>query len=70
MGYHDSEHTKNIRDWKEVFDFLVVDPTLIPASGDPDDKELRAMTNQWPHKPSEFRSSFSSFIFLCMDMSN
>lgn len=55
MGYHDSEHTKNIRDWKEVFDFLVVDPTLIPASGDPDDKELRAMTNQWPTKPSEFR---------------
>jgi isopenicillin N synthase-like dioxygenase len=70
MGYHDSEHTKNIRDWKEVFDFLVVDPTLIPASDDPDDKELRAMTNQWPTKPSEFRSSFSSFIFLCMDMSN
>lgn len=55
MGYHDGEHTKNIRDWKEVFDFLVVDPTLIPASDDPDDKELRALTNQWPHKPSEFR---------------
>jgi len=20
MGYYDSEHTKNVRDWKEVFD--------------------------------------------------
>ncbi|KAJ6385809.1 hypothetical protein OIU77_028892 [Salix suchowensis] len=31
------------------------DPTLIPASDDPDDKELRVLTNQWPHKPSELR---------------
>ncbi|KAF2316595.1 hypothetical protein GH714_041936 [Hevea brasiliensis] len=51
MGYYDSEHTKNVRDWKEVFDYLVLDPTLIPASADPDDKELRTLTNQWPQYP-------------------
>ncbi|KAJ4827423.1 hypothetical protein Tsubulata_011072, partial [Turnera subulata] len=55
MGYHDSEHTKNVRDWKEVFDFLVVDPTLIPASEDPADQDLRTLTNQWPQYPPEFR---------------
>ncbi|CAK7329795.1 unnamed protein product [Dovyalis caffra] len=55
MGYHESEHTKNVRDWKEVFDFLALDPTFIPASDDPDDKELRVLTNQWPDNPPEFR---------------
>lgn len=55
MGYYDCEHTKNVRDWKEVFDYLVLDPTLIPASADPDDEELRTLTNQWPQNPSEFR---------------
>ncbi|XP_002519155.2 protein DMR6-LIKE OXYGENASE 2 [Ricinus communis] len=55
MGYHDSEHTKNIRDWKEVFDYLVLDPTLVPASDDPHDNELRTLTNQWPQYPSQFR---------------
>lgn len=24
MGYYESEHTKNVRDWKEVFDILVI----------------------------------------------
>lgn len=55
MGYHDSEHTKNVRDWKEVFDFVVKDPTLIPASCDPDEKELRKLINQWPEHPRDFR---------------
>ncbi|KAL6211639.1 hypothetical protein ACLB2K_016862 [Fragaria x ananassa] len=55
LGYHDGEHTKNVRDWKEVFDFLVEDMTMPPASHEPDDKELRILTNQWPQYPSEFR---------------
>ncbi|XP_038711612.1 probable 2-oxoglutarate-dependent dioxygenase At5g05600 [Tripterygium wilfordii] len=55
MGYHDSEHTKNVRDWKEVFDFLLKDQTVIPASHEPDDQELRTLFNQWPHYPTSFR---------------
>lgn len=55
MGFYESEHTKNVRDWKEVFDFLVHDPTHIPASHEPDDKELRILTNQWPQFPADFR---------------
>ena len=37
LGYHDSEHTKNVRDWKEVFDFLAKDPSFVPASHERDD---------------------------------
>ncbi|KAL6209705.1 hypothetical protein ACLB2K_020645 [Fragaria x ananassa] len=32
-----------------------VDMTMLPASHEPDDKELRILTNQWPQYPSEFR---------------
>ncbi|GAY58252.1 hypothetical protein CUMW_185620 [Citrus unshiu] len=47
--------TKNVRDWKEVFDFWLQDPTFLPASPEPDDKELRRLTNQWPEYPLGFR---------------
>ncbi|KAF2300040.1 hypothetical protein GH714_007374 [Hevea brasiliensis] len=40
LGYYDTEHTKNVRDWKEVFDFAVQNPTIVPASYEPDDKEV------------------------------
>lgn len=55
MGYYDGEHTKNVRDWKEVFDFVVEVPTVIPASPEPDDKELTMLHNQWPEFPPNFR---------------
>ncbi|KAK0601913.1 hypothetical protein LWI29_028726 [Acer saccharum] len=55
LGYHDSEHTKNVRDWKEVFDFLAKDPSFVPASHEPDDTQLRTIRNQWPAHPPEFR---------------
>lgn len=58
MGYHDEEHTKNVRDWKEIFDFFLQDPTIVPATPEPEDTELRKLTNQWPQNPSHFRSSF------------
>ncbi|RVW49774.1 putative 2-oxoglutarate-dependent dioxygenase [Vitis vinifera] len=55
MGYFDIEHTKNVRDWKEVFDFVVRTPAFGPASDDPDDKELIELTNRWPQYPPELR---------------
>ena len=58
LGYFDSELTKNVRDWKEVFDFVVSTPTVIPVSPDPDDKELKELTNQWPQYPPELRYKF------------
>lgn len=55
LGYYDTEHTKNVRDWKEVFDFVAPEPAVIPASHEPEDKELREMRNQWPQKPHEMK---------------
>lgn len=61
MGYHDAEHTKNIRDWKEVFDFLVENATQVPSSHEPDDSGLRTLTNQWPQYPPHFRYNLISY---------
>ncbi|XP_022135627.1 feruloyl CoA ortho-hydroxylase 1-like isoform X3 [Momordica charantia] len=52
-GYYDTELTKNVRDWKEVFDLTVADPTVVPASPEPHDGELTHWTNQWPAYPPE-----------------
>lgn len=61
MGYHDGEHTKNVRDWKQVFDFLVEDPAVIPASHEVDGEQLRVLTNQWPQCPSGFREACEEY---------
>lgn len=55
MGYHDEEHTKNVRDWKEIFDFFLQDPTIVPATPEPEDTDKRELTNQWPQHPADFR---------------
>ncbi|KAK6159394.1 hypothetical protein DH2020_006708 [Rehmannia glutinosa] len=57
-GYYDTEHTKNVRDWKEVFDVTVQVPTVIH---DPDDKEMKEMINQWPGNPPEMRSACEEY---------
>ncbi|KAE9605262.1 hypothetical protein Lal_00025463 [Lupinus albus] len=55
LGYYDTEHTKNVRDWKEVYDFGVEEPVLIPASFDLNDKEVTQWFNKWPQYPPQFR---------------
>ncbi|MED6126215.1 hypothetical protein PIB30_076168 [Stylosanthes scabra] len=55
LGYSDTEHTKNVRDWKEVFDFSVEEPTLVHASLDPHQHDLTHWHNQWPHYPPHLR---------------
>ncbi|CAK9179732.1 unnamed protein product [Ilex paraguariensis] len=62
MGYYDSEHTKNVRDWKEVLDLVVEDPTLLPVSHEPDDKELKEYINQWPEYPPELREECEHYV--------
>ncbi|KAG6571998.1 putative 2-oxoglutarate-dependent dioxygenase, partial [Cucurbita argyrosperma subsp. sororia] len=56
-GYSDMELTKNVRDWKEVFDFIVADPTVVPVSPEPDDDRLTHWTNRWPTYLPEFREA-------------
>ncbi|KAK4477063.1 hypothetical protein RD792_016268 [Penstemon davidsonii] len=60
-GYYDTEHTKNVRDWKEVFDFTLQNPMILPASHDPDDKDLRKLFNHWPENPPELREACEEY---------
>ncbi|XXG49214.1 hypothetical protein AAC387_Pa02g3457 [Persea americana] len=57
LGYYDTEHTKNVRDWKEVFDFTWEESTFIPASHEPEGQELKILNNHWPHYPPEMREA-------------
>ncbi|XP_075478205.1 protein LATERAL BRANCHING OXIDOREDUCTASE 1-like [Primulina tabacum] len=57
FGYYDTEHTKNVRDWKEVMDITVQIPTTIPVSHEPDDRRLIELINQWPEDPPELREA-------------
>ncbi|KAK4562979.1 hypothetical protein RGQ29_005457 [Quercus rubra] len=54
LGYYDTEHTKNVRDWKEVFDYNIEEHT--------NDKEITAeWTNLWPEYPPEFRETCQEY---------
>ncbi|KAG4906228.1 hypothetical protein AAZX31_20G008800 [Glycine max] len=61
MGYHDGEHTKNVRDWKEVFDYLVENTAQVPSSHEPNDLDLRTLTNQWPQNSPHFRETLQEY---------
>ncbi|KAE9447228.1 hypothetical protein C3L33_20888, partial [Rhododendron williamsianum] len=57
LGYYETELTKNVRDWKEVYDLAVKNPTVIPTSPDAGDNGLQELVNQWPEYPSELRNA-------------
>ena len=49
IGYYDSEHTKNVKDWKEVIDFITKEPTL------DDNDQTTQLSNRYPQNPPELR---------------
>ncbi|EFJ32004.1 2-oxoacid-dependent dioxygenase [Selaginella moellendorffii] len=53
MGYFDMELTKNVRDWKEVYDYLACERAEI------DPKQV--FTNKWPSNPPEFRDACKNY---------
>lgn len=60
-GYYEGEHTKNVRDWKEVFDFVLKEvPYLQSETGGISD-ELQTYRNQWPEHPARFREVYEEF---------
>ncbi|KAL2927574.1 hypothetical protein RDABS01_019905 [Bienertia sinuspersici] len=61
LGYYDSEHTKNVRDWKQIFDYTVLDPTLVPATPDVADSNITELRNQWPTYPPHFREACEAY---------
>ncbi|KAM6559125.1 hypothetical protein CsatA_028364 [Cannabis sativa] len=61
LGYFDAENTKNVRDWKEVFDVAVQEPTVVPVSTDPTDDRVVEWFNRWPLYPSELREACEEY---------
>jgi isopenicillin N synthase-like dioxygenase len=55
LGYYDRERTKNVRDWKEVFDFATSGMLQLPADVGSEGKQVVSHTNQWPENPSTLR---------------
>ncbi|KAM7479222.1 hypothetical protein LguiA_027435 [Lonicera macranthoides] len=61
LGYYDTEQTKNVRDWKEVFDFTVENnPMVIPEAQD--EEGLRLLVNQWPQHPTNLRDACEEYV--------
>ncbi|MED6189748.1 hypothetical protein PIB30_098998 [Stylosanthes scabra] len=63
-GYYDTELTRNVRDWKQVFDFLAKEPTLFPLTSDEHDDRILHWTNKNPQYPPHFRYLLFFFISL------
>lgn len=58
LGYYDKENTKEVRDWKEVFDFIINEPAYVPVVGENKVKEIR---NQWPEYPPYLRDACKEY---------
>ncbi|KAK7319824.1 hypothetical protein RJT34_04552 [Clitoria ternatea] len=64
LGYFEAEHTKNVRDWKEIYDFNVQQPTFIPPLVEqPDDEQNFQFQwdNRWPQNPPEFKEACQEY---------
>ncbi|XP_057738142.1 probable 2-oxoglutarate/Fe(II)-dependent dioxygenase isoform X1 [Arachis stenosperma] len=61
-GYSDTELTRNVRDWKEVFDFLAKEPTFFPLTTDELDDRVTQLSNKSPQHPSHFRDIIQEYI--------
>ncbi|KAJ1690160.1 hypothetical protein LUZ63_014315 [Rhynchospora breviuscula] len=54
LGYYEAEHTKNVRDWKEVFDIIAHEQEEIDVVG-------LVLRNKWPLVPLGFRETFEEY---------
>ncbi|PUZ37975.1 hypothetical protein GQ55_9G159600 [Panicum hallii var. hallii] len=58
LGYYESEHTKNVRDWKEVFDLVAREPPppAAVAAGEV------VYENKWPEDLPGFREALEEYM--------
>jgi len=61
LGYYDTELTKNVRDWKEVFDFVSRGTLCLPSSSELESDEAPTVTNQWPQNPPGLREACEEY---------
>ncbi|GLJ49009.1 hypothetical protein SUGI_1033870 [Cryptomeria japonica] len=68
VGYFNSEHTKNVKDWKEVFDFVPWDELELPISVDPNDPSTKIVKNHWFDSLPEFRYATMEVLFKVLEL--
>lgn len=52
LGYFEAEHTRNVRDWKEIYEFNLQQPPIEPS----DQQNIQfKWDNRWPQNPPEFK---------------
>ncbi|KAK8940459.1 Protein SRG1 [Platanthera zijinensis] len=61
LGFYEAENTKNVRDWKEVFDFVSSERTELPATEIAGDVRTVVFWNQWPEHPPKFRDTCQEY---------
>ncbi|XP_010941861.2 protein LATERAL BRANCHING OXIDOREDUCTASE 1 [Elaeis guineensis] len=61
LGYYNTEHTKNVRDWKEVFDLIVEELPVPLALAEPGADEFLSLRNRWPEHPPAFREACEKY---------
>ncbi|GJU36792.1 zinc finger, CCHC-type containing protein [Tanacetum coccineum] len=66
LGYCDTEVTKTVREWKEVFDFTAGVPMVMATEGD----QTVEYANQWPNHPSELREACEEYVNAVQKLSN
>eukprot|EP00250_Pteridium_aquilinum_P019066 c24276_g2_i1 orf=30-1277(+) len=62
LGYNDGELTKNVRDWKEVFDIGAAGCVELPADILGDDHHTHITLNQWPSSMPHLREVCEAYI--------
>lgn len=62
LGYNDGELTKNVRDWKEVYDMAPGGSFELPADFDADDLHTFVHTNQWPSFMPSLRKACEEYM--------
>ncbi|KAF8683097.1 hypothetical protein HU200_044954 [Digitaria exilis] len=62
LGYYESEHTRNVRDWKEVFDLVAHEPSPPPPAGAVADGEVVVYKNKWPEDLPGFREALEEYM--------
>ncbi|MCO5583626.1 hypothetical protein L7F22_037539 [Adiantum nelumboides] len=68
LGYNDGELTKNVRDWKEVFDIAAEGSLELPADFHGDDLHTRTTLNQWPSNMPHLRDVIEEYISAAKEL--
>lgn len=57
LGYHNAENTKNIRDWKEIFEYEAKGSVNIPIRNVNGAYKVEKVKNRWPKFPPNMREA-------------